>query len=396
MFDIVKEVKAIEEDIIHWRRELHKSPELGLELPKTSRYIQERLKEMGVEFSTLLNGNAIVGLIKGELGEGKTLALRADMDGLPIKEETDFEFKSQNENMHACGHDAHAAMLLGTAKVLQDNKDKFKGNVKLIFQPGEEYPGGAKPMLEEGAFENPKVDGFLGLHVGQLSPDMAAGQVGYAYGPLMASMDRFYIKVIGRGGHGAYPQRCIDPIFLAAEVILGVQKIVSREIAAVEPAVVSICRVEGGFNQNIIPDYVELEGTVRTFDNVLRKRISERIEEIVDGITKSNGGNYEYQYDFKYPAVITDEEFTKNVVKSAEKIVGEECLVEVKEPLMGGEDMAYFLEEVPGSFIYLTNMQPYKGEIYGHHNSKFALDEGQFYKGSAIFVQFALDYLNGE
>lgn len=394
MFDIVNEVKKHEEDIIKWRRELHKIPELGLELPKTSRFIQDRLDEMGVNYSTLINGNAVVGLIKGELGEGKTLALRADMDGLPMCEETDFEFKSQNENMHACGHDAHAAMLLGVAKVLSENRDKFKGNVKLLFQPGEEYPGGAKPMLEEGAFENPKVDGVLGLHTGQISGEVDHGQIGISYGPMMASMDRFFIKVKGRGGHGAYPQACIDPIVMAAEIILSVQKIVSREVPPYQPAVVSICRVEGGFNQNIIPDAVELEGTVRTFDNDLRKKIAKRIEEIVKGVTDSNAGDYEYVYDFKYPAVINNREFTEDLVVSAEKIVDREDIIEIEHPLMGGEDMAYFLQEAPGTFIFLSNILPIDGVAYGHHNSKFALDESQFYKGTSIFVQFALDYLN--
>ncbi|RVU53855.1 M20 metallopeptidase family protein [Anaerosphaera multitolerans] len=394
MFDVLEEVKSIEKDIINWRRELHKIPELGLELPKTSKFVQDRLKEMDIEYKTLVNGNAIVGLIQGDLGEGKTLALRADMDGLPIKEETDFEFKSQNENMHACGHDSHTAMLLGVAKVLSSNRDRFRGNVKLIFQPGEEYPGGAKPMLDEGAFENPKVDGVLGLHAGQISKEVTKGQIGISYGPMMASMDRVFIKVIGKGGHGAYPQECIDPVVMAAEIILSVQKIVSREVPPYEPAVVSLCRVEGGYNQNIIPDTVELEGTIRTFNNDLRKKISERIEEIVKGVTDSNGANYEYEYNFKYPPVVNDEEFTKNLVQSAKKVIDSKDIVEIDHPLMGGEDFAYYLEEVPGTFIFLSNLLEVDGQAYGHHTSKFALDESEFFKGTSIFVQFALDYLN--
>lgn len=394
MIDVVKEVRAIENDIINWRRELHKTPELGLVLPKTSKFVQDRLNEMNIEYKTLIDGNGIVGLIKGELGDGKTIALRADMDGLPIVEETDFEFKSQNENMHACGHDGHTAMLLGVAKVLSSNRDKFKGNVKLIFQPGEEYPGGAKPMLDEGAFENPKVDGVLGLHAGQLSKEVDHGKIGVSYGPMMASMDRVYIKVIGKGGHGAYPQDCIDPVVMAAEIILGVQKIVSREIPAYQPAVLSICRIEGGSNQNIIPDFVELEGTVRTFDNDLREKISMRIEEIVKGVTSANNADYEYEYNFKYPPVVNNGEFTKALVTSAEKVIGSENIVEIQHPLMGGEDMAYYLQEVPGTFIFLSNLLPFEGKTYGHHTSKFALDESEFFKGTSIFVQYALDFLN--
>jgi len=393
-FDILGEVEKIEEDIINWRRDLHQIPELGLDLPKTSAYVQNKLKEFNIPYETLVNGNAVVGLIKGEGGEGKTIALRADMDGLPIEEETGLPFASKNGCMHACGHDAHAAILLGAAKILNENKDKFKGNVKLMFQPGEEYPGGAKPMIEEGVLENPKVDAALGLHVGSISPELENGKIGIAYRELMASMDRVYIEIIGKGGHGAYPHSCIDPIVLATEVVQSLQKIVSRETSPTDPAVLSICRIEGGFNQNIIPDKVELEGTVRTFDNNLRKRIARRIEEIVKGITESNGATYNYQYDFKYPALINNKEFTENFKESALKILGEDKIVELEKPFMGGEDMAYFLEEVPGTFFYLSNILPVDGVIYGHHNSKFTIDESKFKFGSSLLAQGAIDFLN--
>ncbi len=392
MFDIVKEVKKIEKDIVSWRRDLHRIPELGLELPKTSKYIGERLTEMGIEYKTLVGGNAIVGIIRGE-GEGKTIALRGDMDGLPIKEETGLDFASSNDNMHACGHDAHASMLLGAAKVLNDNRDKFKGNVKLFFQPGEEYPGGALPMIEEGAMEDPKVDRVLGLHSGSILKDIPLGKIGVSYGPMMASMDRILIKIKGKGSHGAYPEASVDPISTAAEVISALQRLVSREIKAIDPAVLSITRINGGFNQNIIPDEVELEGTVRTVNNDTREFIARRIEEVTKGITEAMRADYEVQYDFKYPPLINSQEVTEEFVESAKKILPEDHIYEMKDPVMGGEDMAYFLQEAPGTFFFLSNPKAIGGEIYPHHNSRFDIDEDFFYLGTSLFVQAVLDFL---
>lgn len=392
MFEILSEVKKNEEKIISWRRDLHQIPELGLDLPKTTQYIKEALDEIGIEYHTLVDGNAVVGIINGEQ-EGKTIALRADTDGLPIKEETGLAFASTNGCMHACGHDGHTAMLLGAAKILNDNKDMLKGNVKLLFQPGEEYPGGALPMIEEGALENPKVDAIIGLHNGTISKDVVKGKIGVSYGPLMASMDRILIKIKGKGAHGAYPELSVDPITISAELITALQTIISREIRAVEPAVLSICRIQGGFNQNIIPDEVELEGTVRTVNNETRQRIAQRIEEITKGITLGMRADYEVIYDFKYPPLINSEEFTKFFVESARKIILEEDIMEIKNPVMGGEDMAYFLEKVPGTFFFLSNPREIEGVVYPHHNSKFDIDENLFYKGTALFVQGVVDFL---
>ncbi len=393
MFDIKEEVKKIEQDIISWRRGLHQIPELGLELPKTTEYITSRLEEMNIPYKTLVDGNAVVGLIKGR-EEGRTIAIRADMDALPIREDTGLSFASTNGAMHACGHDGHAAMLLGAAKILNDNRDKLKGNVKLLFQPGEEYPGGAEPMIREGALEDPKVDAVIGLHAGGISGDSKKGKIVVSYGPMMASMDRVLIKIKGKGNHGAYPYLAIDPIVIAAEVITALQNIISRETRATEPVVLSICRINGGFNQNIIPDDVELEGTIRTFDNETRKRIDTRIEEVLKGVVSAHRADYEYQYDYKYPPLINDSDFTSRFVESAKKIISEEDILEMKEPVMGGEDMAYFLEKVPGTFFYLSNPGEIDGKFHGHHSPKFDLDEGEFWKGTALFVQTVIDYLN--
>ncbi len=399
--DILKEAKKIEEKIIKWRRDLHKIPELNLSLPKTSRYVQEKLKEMDINFNTLVDGNAIVGIIKGTK-EGKekikTIALRADMDALPLTEETGLPFSSIHKGcMHACGHDGHTAMLLGVAEILSKNTDKFSGNIKLLFQPGEEYPGGAKPMIDEGAMENPKVDAAIGLHNGVIDEKVPSGSIAYKGGCMMASMDRFLIKIIGKGCHGAHPQSGVDPIIVSSEVVLALQKIVNREINTNIPSILSVCRINGGFSQNIIPDIVELEGTVRATDVETRKFIAKRIEEVTKGICLAARANYKLEYDFKYPPVINDKNFTDFFVKSAKKILEDKKIIEMSNPVMGGEDMAFFLEKAPGTFFFLSNPKIYEdGKIYPHHSSKFDLDESYFHLGTALLVQTALDFLNEE
>lgn len=395
--DILQQMKLLQKDMVNWRRNLHQIPELNLELPKTVAYVRAELEKMGIPYTTMVNGNAIVAVISGEKGEGKTIALRADMDALPIPEETGLEFASRNGCMHACGHDGHTAMLLGAAKFLSSHKDLFRGNIKLLFQPGEEYPGGALPMIEEGAMENPKVDAVMGLHEGIISEEIPVGSIGYREGCMMASMDRFLIRVIGKGCHGAYPQMGVDPILLASEVIVALQQIVSREIKATEPAIVSVCRVAGGYCQNIIPDSVELEGTVRATNEKTRKFLAERIESIVKGITEAGRGSYEIEYDFKYPAVINDKDFTRKFLYSSRKILEEKQIYQMESPVLGGEDMAYFLEKAPGTFFFLSNPKIQKdGKIYPHHNPKFDVEEDYFSVGAALFVQTALDFLEEE
>lgn len=391
--DVLQEVRAVETDMIKWRRDLHQIPELGLELPKTSAYVQARLKEMGIPFTTLVNGNAVVGLIEGA-ADGPTLAIRADMDALPIAEETGLPFAATNGWMHACGHDGHTAMLLGAAKVLNEHRHLLKGRVKLLFQPGEEYPGGAKPMIEEGCMENPKVDYVIGLHEGNIDPSMPSGVFAWNDGAMMASMDRFLIEVKGQGSHGAYPELAHDPIVTAGQLIGALQTIKSRNVKATDPTIVSICRVEGGFNQNIIPDKVELEGTVRALNDDVRHMMARRIEEISKGIGAGMGVECKVTYDFKYPAVINDKETTHRVKDILQNLFGEERVIETPEPRMGGEDFAYYLQEAPGTFLFLSNPNPVEGTVYPHHHAKFDVDESLFYMGAAAFVQVALEFLN--
>lgn len=390
----VELAKAVENDMIKWRRDLHQIPELGLVLPQTVAYVKAVLDELGIEYeASFVNGNAIVGLIHGKADSDKVLAMRADMDGLPIQEATGLSFTSLNENMHACGHDGHTAMLLGAAKILQQNRDQFSGTVKLLFQPGEEYPGGAEPMIKEGAMKNPTVTRVMGFHEGQIDPRVPKGTIAYKKGPMMASMDRFLIEVNGKGYHGAYPEESRDPIAAAGQLITALQTIKGRNVKAVNPAVLSITRVQGGFNQNIIPDKVELEGTVRALNDETRAFIHQKIEKIAQGIGAALDVECVVTYDYKYPPVTNDAQVTEEVVESLEKIFPGQ-LLEIADPLMGGEDFAFYLYEAPGTYMFLSNPAEIEGTFHGHHHAKFDIDESLFYMGTASFVQAALDYLN--
>ncbi len=391
--ELKDQVMAYEQQIIQWRRDLHQIPEVGLHLPKTAAYVAEELKKLGITCKNNVGGSGIVALIEGE-AKGKTIALRADMDALAIREETDLEYVSTNDNMHACGHDAHTAMLLGAAKVLKDNRHLLKGNVKLLFQAAEEGPGGAKPMLEEGAFENPKVDAVLGLHTGAVGGDIKNGQVGVCFGKMMASMDRFVVKVKGKGCHGAYPEKGVDPIVIAAQIIVSLQSLVSREVQATEPAVVTVGKIHGGTAFNIIPDEVEFEGTVRSTDHHVREWLAKRIGELTQSIAQGMRGQVEYDFYYGYPPLVNDPDFTREFILSVKKVVEEENIMEVKIPVMGGEDMAYFLEQVPGTYFFLGSIMKLDGVQHPHHNSRFMLDESVFATGTALLAQGAIDWLD--
>lgn len=390
--NIIEKVKEAEDYIIKCRHDLHEIPEIGLNLPMTSAYVAKELSKMGIEFRQNVGVSGIVGTIRGNK-EGKTIALRADMDALPIKEETGLDFASKNGNMHACGHDAHTSILLGVAKVLSENKNELNGNVKLIFQPAEESPGGAELMLKDGAFENPNVDAVLGLHVGNLAQNDKPGSIMVCYDNMMACLDSFRVKLIGKGCHGAYPQTGIDPVIMTGYFLAAVQSIVSREIAATDYAVITVGKINGGQAYNIIPDCVELEGTARAVDQNIREYIAKRIEEIAKGISGTMRGTYEFDYTFGYPPLVNDEEFTKEFIKSAKKIMPEKDIMIMQKPAMGGEDMAYYLQKVPGTFVFLNNPKEVEGCCYPHHNAKFDVDESFFARGAALLIQGALDYL---
>lgn len=389
----LKRAKEIEDVIINDRRKLHKIPELQLSLPKTVAYVENELKKLNISYKKMVKGNAIV----AEIGKykGKCIAIRADMDALPIKEETSLSFSSIHEgNMHACGHDGHTAMALGACRILKENEEDLDGLVKIFFQPGEEIPGGAKPMIDEGCMENPKVDRIIGLHEGGLFGNFPTGTICYKNGAMMASMDAFILKVKGHGGHGARPDNFIDPIVTISEINLALQKIISRELDPTESALISICQIHGGTCQNIIPNEVWEEGTVRTVDEDVRDFVEKRMKEISENIARAFRCEAELDYKRYYPAVINDKEFTSYVKNIAREILGGEKVIEISKPTMGGEDFAFFEKETKGTFLSLNNLKANKdGKIYPHHNSKFDVDESVFYIGSGLMAEIAYRYL---
>ena len=394
MTGIVKSAREIHEQVISWRRALHEIPEFIFELHKTSQFVRERLAEMGIASEGIAK-TGIVAVIKGE-AQGRTIALRADMDAIALREETGLPYASRHDGyMHACGHDAHMAMVLGAAKILSEHRRDLRGNVKLLFQPAEEHQGGARQMIEEGCLENPKVDAILGLHVGPLFEQVGTGVIGIHAGTIMASIDTFFVKVQGRGGHSAMPHRSIDPITTASAMIGGLQTIISRELNPSHPAVITIGSIKGGTSPHIIPEGVEFGGTVRTVHENDRTYIEKRIKEVCRSMAGANRAEVEIDFRNYYPTTVNHREFTRFFLKSAEKVVTKENVVELDEPHMGGDDMAYFLELVMGNYFILGSNNPTKGIVHPNHHPRFNLDEDVLWIGPAVFAQAAFDFLNG-
>lgn len=385
--------KAIEDQIIAWRREIHRNPELQLETVKTEALVASALKDMGIEVRQGVGGHGVVGLLRRPRGSdsARTIALRADMDALPVQEETGKPYASQVPGvMHACGHDGHVAMLLGAAKILSEMREDLAGNVKFIFQPGEEGPGGARLMIEDGCLEDPRPDMIVGAHVGSLW-NVAAGQVGFRSGPLMAASDRFLVTVKGRGGHGAAPHTSVDPVVVAAHIVLALQTIVSREVNPIQPAVVTVGVIQAGTASNIIPDSCVLKGTVRYLNKETGSQIAARIREISEGVASGMRAEAVVEYRRGYPPLVNDVAVTEFVAESATKVVGPENVV-TADQTMGGEDMSYYLEKIPGTFFAIGSNNAAKGIVFPNHHPKFDIDEDMLHLGSAIFVQACLDF----
>ena len=390
--DIMNLSSGLQGQLVKWRRDLHQIPEIAHELPQTSKYVQAQLDDMGIPYRTLVSGSGILATIEGGK-PGKTIALRADMDALPVVEETPEEFKSTNGNMHACGHDSHTAMLLGAAKILSEGKDNISGTVKLIFQPGEENPGGAKPMIAEGCLEG--VDAIFGQHIGALFPGLKdSGKIMVSRGNAMACRDAFKIKIIGHGAHSSTPEQSVDPIAIAAQVINGIYMIKARENSALSPAVLSVCMVHAGTASNIIPETLEMEGSTRSIEPKTREMIAKRIEEVLKHTCEAYGATYEFEYIWDYDITTNNPEMADLVIDSAKKLgLGDDVLMQ-SGAIMGSEDMSFYLNEVPGAYYFLSSIAEQDGVVYGHHNPKFKLDESVFYKGTAMFVQIVDSYLN--
>ncbi len=382
--EIIARAKDIHDYVIRMRRDFHKHPETGFLETRTSGVIAEELKRLGICVQTNIAKTGIVGTLPIQHAK-RTVAFRADMDALPITEENCLEFKSQNEGVsHACGHDANMAMLLGTAKLMTLLQDKLKRQVKFIFQPCEEqHPGGAKSMVEEGALTD--VDEIYGMHI---DPCIASGVFGLRYGPTMAATDRIVITIIGKGGHASTPHLCVDPIVIAAEVILAIQTIVSRRINPLSPCVVSLCQIAGGTTFNVIPDTVKITGTVRTLSKELRHRMPILIEDTIKGIASLNNASYQFEYLKGHPPLNNPQPQLQFIQDKIVELFGSNA-VEKIDPKMGGEDFSYYLEKIKGAYVFLGSGCLEKGTQQPLHSARFLLDEDILYIGPALFAYIA-------
>jgi amidohydrolase len=376
-----------QEDLVRWRRHMHSHPELSWEEFQTTEFILSELEKMGISSTERPLNTGLVATL--ENGSGKTIALRADIDALPITEQNTCKYKSQNNGvMHACGHDVHTTCLLGASKYLHENRDKWKGTIKLIFQPSEEkQPSGAEALIKAGALKS--IDSIVGLHV---TPELEVGKLGFRAGPFMASADEIYMTVIGKGGHGASPHLCIDPIVLSAHIILALQNLVSRYADPKTPTVLTFGDIHGHGATNIIPEKVELKGTLRTFDETWRKEIQQKIKDIAQGIAKSFGGDCIVDIPVGVPFVYNDAALTEKISKVGEKLVGSENIVEM--PIrMGAEDFSFYGHHCAASFFRLGTGNASKGTTISVHNPKFDIDEDALVIGSSAMAEMAMEML---
>jgi len=375
--------------LVDIRRTLHANPELAFEEHETSALVQRVLGELNIPFRSGVAQTGVVGRLRGgRAAEGsRTVGLRGDMDALPIHEETGLPFASRNPGkMHACGHDAHTAMTLGAAMILAEMRESLPGTVAFLHQPSEEkLPGGASVMIADGALDEPKVDMIFGQHV---APYVPAGALGFCSGSMMASADEIYITVRGRGGHAAMPHLAIDPVVAACEVVLSLQRIISRTLDPFKPGVLTIGKIEGGSATNIIPDEVKLEGTLRAMDEEWRRATHARIEETISGICSATGTEYELDIRLGYPALYNDPWATSFAEEQARALIGD-AAVFTAPPMMGAEDFAYYLEKVPGTFWWIGAGTAEQGCAGGLHNPKFTIDESILPVGAATMAWVA-------
>ena len=379
---------SIREQVIEWRRYLHQHPELSFQEEKTAKFVYDTLASFGGLELSRPTANSVVARLIGEK-PGKVLAIRADMDALPILEENTFEFVSQNPGvMHACGHDGHTAMLLGTAKVLSGLRAEIAGEVRFLFQHAEEvWPGGAEEMVQAGAMDG--VDMVIGIHL--WSP-LEQGKVGVIYGPMLASPDTFWITVNGKGGHAAMPHQTIDSIAVGAQVVTNLQHIVSRNADPLDPLVLSVTQFVAGTTHNVIPGSVQMQGTVRSFNQTVRDQMPGLMERVIKGITDAHGASYEFKYQYGYRPVINSEATTKVVEETVRDVFGDET-VEIMPPVMVGEDFSAFQQKAPGTFILVGAGNKEKGITYPHHHSRFTIDEDSMDIGVKLFLNAAFRFL---
>jgi amidohydrolase len=379
-------VRSLENEVIATRRDLHRIPETGFQEHETAAYVAERLKRLDLEVQTGIAGTGVVGLLRTGR-PGPTLMIRADMDALPIAEETGLSFASTHPGcMHACGHDAHMAMALGAAAALSRLTHRFIGQVKFVFQPAEEGPGGAQPMIDAGVLENPQVNFALACHLWSERPE---GVIGVRAGAFLAAMDRFDIKILGRGGHAAQPHLCVDALEVGTQVVAALQRIVSRQMNPIEPAVVTVGTFHAGTAFNITPAEAVLSGTTRTFNPAIWNSWESRLEKIVRGVCEAMGAGCEFKFRRGYPPTVNDSAVADVVRRSAITVVGEERVVE-PELTMGGEDMSFFLERCPGCFYCIGVGRDGAASL---HNPRFDFREELMLLGVETHCRTALDLL---
>lgn len=386
------EATAMQDQLVRWRRDLHMHPELGFQETRTAGVVTEHLTRLGYRVYTGVAETGVIGLMQGAR-PGPTVMLRFDMDALPIQEENAVEYASQTPGvMHACGHDGHVAIGLGAATMLQRHRDEWAGTVKLVFQPAEEGLNGAEVMVRAGALDDygPRPDMAFGLHLWNRSP---VGQAVLTVGPMLAAAERWSLTVRGQGGHGALPHQTADPIVAAAQIISALQTIVSRNVDPQKTAVVTVGTVSGGTAFNVIPGEVELTGTIRTFDADVREAVLSRLHTLCRDIGSGMGVEADLQVDMLTPAVINDTEAAELLRQAAAGVLGE-VSVHGDFRTMGSEDMAFFLCEVPGSYMFLGSANTERGLDYPHHNSRFDFDEAALPLGVAILVEAATRFLN--
>ncbi|WP_442844879.1 amidohydrolase [Leeuwenhoekiella sp. H156] len=404
--ELMAAAESIEDQVIQWRHEIHQNPELSNREFETAAKIAAHLKSLGIEVQTEVAKTGVVGILKGD-HPGKVVALRADIDALPVTERNDLPFKSKNTAnflgsetgvMHACGHDTHVAILMGTAEILSKHKDKIHGTVKFVFQPAEEGPppgeeGGAALMIKEGVLKNPDVDAIFGLHINSATP---VGQINYKPGGTMAAVERFVVKVKGKQTHGSQPWGGVDPIYISAKIIDGYQSIISRESnLLVEPAVITVGKITSGVRFNIIPEEAELIGTVRTLDPDMKKLIIRRMTEMTEGLAKTYGGSATIEFQNNTAITYNDEELTAQMLPTLQNVAGAENVNLVKATT-GGEDFSFFQEKVPGFYFFLGGMTPGNTTPYPHHTPDFMIDDDGLLLGVKTMSQLTLDYLNAQ
>ena len=402
--NLTNDYKLVEKKVIEWRREIHQNPELSNREFKTAEKIAAHLNSLGIAVQTGVAHTGVVGILKGNQ-PGKVVALRADIDALPVTERNNLEFKSTVSSeflgeqvgvMHACGHDTHTAILMGVAEVLSKNKDKIKGTVKFIFQPAEEgappgEEGGALLMVKEGVLKNPDVDAIFGLHI---KSEIPVGVIRYKSGGTMAAAQRFVINVKGKQSHGSQPWLGIDPILISAKIIDGLQTIISREADLTnEAAVISVGKIKSGVRFNIIPESAEMIGTIRTLDYDMQKMINQRMEEMVPAIAKAYGGDATIDIQSTTAITYNNPELVIQMLPTMKRVAGQEN-IQTQKAITGAEDFSYFQQKVPGFFFFLGGMTPGSSESFPHHTPDFLIDDSGLLLGVKTLTEMSLDYLN--